>query len=149
MAPGGIQPASIAGPADMPKGLQLIFKAMREGVDRPLMEEFVDTMVVDKSLATPELIDTRLAAAIRNNPEWEGMPFIGDLTELVPNITAATQLLWGREDRFVPAAWSYPWLEKIDNSELHVLPRIGHWLQYEGKDRFNELAGEFLRRNTK
>lgn len=147
MAPGGMQPAGIT-LGELPYGLQLIFKAMREGVDRDLMEEFVNTMLVNKSLASPELIDQRLVAAIRNNPEWEGMPNIGDLTEMVPGITAPTQLLWGKEDKFVPPAWSMNWLEKIADSELHILPHCGHWLQYELRTTFNDIAGAFLRRNT-
>jgi pimeloyl-ACP methyl ester carboxylesterase len=148
MAPGGMQPAGLA-LGDLPRGLQLIFKAMREGVDRELMAEFVDTMCVNKSLVTDELIDQRLEAAVRNNPEWEGPPNIGDLTDLVPGITAPTQLLWGKQDQFVPTAWALNWLEKIAQSELHILPDCGHWLQYERQAQFNELAGEFLRRNTK
>jgi pimeloyl-ACP methyl ester carboxylesterase len=148
MAPGGMQPEGMT-VADLPYGLQLIFRAMRDGVDREHMAEFVDTMCVNKSLVTDALIDQRLEAAVRNNPEWEGPPNIGNLTDLVPNITAPTQLLWGKQDQFVPAAWSLNWLERIPQSELHILPDCGHWLQYERQAQFNELAGEFLRRNTK
>jgi 4,5:9,10-diseco-3-hydroxy-5,9,17-trioxoandrosta-1(10),2-diene-4-oate hydrolase len=148
MAPGGLQPPGMTR-GELPEGLQLIFKAMRDGVDRDLMAKFVDTMLVDKTLASPALIDMRLEAAVRNNPEWEGIPDIGDLTGLVSNIACPTQLLWGKEDRFVPAAWSIYWLDMIADAELHVLPRCGHWLQYELRTQFNELAGEFLRRNTK
>ncbi|GAA1969186.1 alpha/beta fold hydrolase [Microbacterium deminutum] len=146
MAPAGLQPPGIA-IEDLPYGLQLIFKAMRDGVDRPLMETFINTMVFDKSLATPELIDARLAAAQRNNPEWEGRPIVGDLSEVVPLIQAPIQLLWGKEDKFVLPAWSTYWLDRLSDVELHVLPHCGHWFQYELKDRFNELAGEFIRRN--
>ncbi|CAN5323988.1 alpha/beta fold hydrolase [soil metagenome] len=148
MAPGGLQPPGIER-GDLPEGLQLIFKAMRDGVDRDLMEKFVDTMLVDKSLASPALIDVRLEAAVRNNPEWEGIPDIGDLTGLVSNIACPTQLLWGKDDKFVPASWAVYWLEQIANAELHVLPHCGHWFQYELRSQFNTLAGEFLRRNTK
>lgn len=148
MAPGGLQPPGITR-GELPEGLQLIFKAMRDGIDRELMLKFVDTMLVDKSLATPELVEIRLEAAIRNNPEWEGIPDIGDLTDIVGNITAPTQLLWGKDDKFVPASWSVHWLDRIADAELHVLPHCGHWLQYELQTQFNELAGEFLRRNTK
>lgn len=147
MAPGGLQPAGLA-PRELPYGLQLIFKAMSEGIDRELMTEFVDTMCVNKELATPELIEQRLEAAIRNNPEWEGIPNIGDLSPDVSSIVAPTQLLWGKQDNFVPVAWALPWLDAIADSELHVLAHCGHWLQYERQSQFNELAGEFLRRNN-
>lgn len=148
MAPGGIEPPGVRRD-ELPEGLQLIFKAMREGVDRQLMERFVNVMLVDKSLATDELIDQRLDAARRNNPEWEGVPILGDLSELVQQIEAPVQLLWGKEDRFVPAAWSLLWLERLADAELHIYPHCGHWLQYELRSRFNELAGEFLRKKSK
>lgn len=145
MAPAGLQPPGIA-VTDLPEGLQLIFLAMREGIDRALMTRFITTMVYDQDLATHELIEGRLAVARRNNPEWEGPPRVGDLTDLLPRITAPVQLLWGKEDRFVPEAWSRYWLDRLTDVELHVLPRCGHWLQYELKNRFDELAGEFLRK---
>ena len=148
MAPGGIQPPMPEG-AELPYGLQLIFKAMSEGVDRPLMEEFVHTMLINQSMATDELIDMRLEAAIRNNPEWEGKPNIGDVSQEATKIKAPVQLLWGREDKFVPPAWAPLWMERIENAELHILPRCGHWLQYERRDDFNALAGNFLRNNRK
>lgn len=147
MAPGGIEPPGVPR-GELPEGLQLIFTAMRDGVDRPLMERFVNTMLVNKSLATDDLIDQRLEAALRNNPEWEGIPHIGDLSDLVADIEAPVQLLWGKDDRFVPADWSLFWLDRIDDAELHILPRCGHWLQYELRSRFNELAGEFLRKKA-
>ncbi len=147
MAPGGIQPPGVT-QGELPEGLQLIFQAMRDGVDRPLMERFVNVMLVNKSLASDELIDQRLVAAVRNNPEWEGVPVLGDLTDLVGRIQAPVQLLWGRDDRFVPAAWSLYWLERLTDVELHVLPHCGHWLQYELRSQFNQLAGEFLRKKA-
>lgn len=147
MAPAGIQPPGVTR-GELPEGLQLIFKAMRDGVDRPLMEQFVNVMLVNKTLATDELIDQRLAAAVRNNPEWEGIPEIGDLSDLVGRIQAPVQLLWGKEDRFVPAGWSLFWLERLRDAELHILPHCGHWLQYELRTSFNELAGEFLRKKA-
>lgn len=148
MAPGGLTPKDVTEHREMPYGIQLIGKAMTEGVDRPLMEEFITAMVHDPALVTDGLIDERYEAAQKNNPEIEGIPVMGDLAEVLGAITARTLLIWGREDRFLPPAWSLLWLEAIADSELHIYPRCGHWAQYEQLDSFNELTGNFLRRTA-
>lgn len=148
MAPGGLTPKTVTGHQDMPYGIQLIGKAMTEGVDRPLMQEFATAMVYDPALVTEELVEERYAAAVKNNPEIEGIPVMGDLTDLLGDITARTLLVWGRDDRFLPPAWSVLWLEAIQDSELHVYPHCGHWAQYEQLAAFNTLTGNFLRRTA-
>lgn len=144
MAPGGLTPKDVSGHADMPYGIQLIGKAMTEGVDRELMQEFVSAMVYDQSNVTEELVNERLEAAIKNNPEIVGIPVMGDISDLLPNITAKTLIIWGREDKFLLPSWSVLWLEAIKDSELHVFPRCGHWAQYEQLEGFNKLTQEFL-----
>lgn len=144
MAPGGLTPKTVQGHADMPYGIQLIGKAMTEGVDRELMQEFVSAMVHDQANVTESLVDERLDAALKNNPEIEGIPNMGDLSEMLPKITAKTLIIWGREDKFLLPAWALLWLEAIADSELHVFPRCGHWAQYEQLESFNRLTREFL-----
>lgn len=144
MAPGGLTPKEVRKSEDMPYGIQLIVKAMVEGVDRELMREFVSTMVYDQANVTDELVEERLTAALKNNPEIVGVPVMGDLTDLLPEITARTLIIWGREDRFLLPGWAVLWLEAIKDSELHIFPRCGHWAQYEQLDAFNKLTREFL-----
>ncbi|WAH97587.1 alpha/beta fold hydrolase [Arthrobacter sp. MMS18-M83] len=145
MAPGGLTPKHVTKSEDLPYGIQLIVKAMTQGVDRELLREFTGAMVYDPALVTDELVEQRYHAAAKNNPEIEGVPHMGDLTELLGNITARTLIIWGREDRFLLPGWAILWLEAISNSELHVFPRCGHWAQYEQLNSFNRLTGEFLR----
>lgn len=144
MAPGGLTPHTVHGHADMPYGIQLIGKAMTEGVDRELMQEFVSAMVFDQSNVTEALVEERLAAAVKNNPEIEGIPQMGDLSGMLPRITARTLIIWGREDKFLLPSWSLLWLEAIRDSELHIFPRCGHWAQYEQLELFNRITRRFL-----
>jgi 4,5:9,10-diseco-3-hydroxy-5,9,17-trioxoandrosta-1(10),2-diene-4-oate hydrolase len=144
MAPGGLTPKTVHGHADMPYGIQLIGKAMTEGVDHDLMQEFVSAMVYDQGNVTEALVDERLTAALKNNPEIEGIPNMGDISEMLPSITARTLIIWGREDKFLLPSWSLLWLEAINDAELHIFPRCGHWAQYEQLESFNRLTREFL-----
>jgi pimeloyl-ACP methyl ester carboxylesterase len=57
-----------------------------------------------------------------------------------------TLLVHGREDRVIPLATSLRLLELIDNAQLHVFGRCGHWTQIERAGEFTELLLDFLGR---
>ncbi|MGD9530686.1 MAG: alpha/beta fold hydrolase [Pseudonocardia sp.] len=145
MAPAGMYPPAVTGNDDLPYGIQLIYKAMREGITRELMREFVSTMVFDQSLVTDELIDQRYEVAVRSNPEMEGVVDLGRVDALLPAITARSLVTWGADDRFLLPEWSLTWHRAIAGSEVHVFARCGHWAQHERRDAFNQLVGNFLR----
>ncbi|MFC2949723.1 alpha/beta fold hydrolase [Virgibacillus sediminis] len=53
-------------------------------------------------------------------------------------------MIHGKEDRFVPLESSLYMLDYLENSQLHVFKRCGHWAQVEQKDRFIKLAKDFF-----
>jgi 2-hydroxymuconate-semialdehyde hydrolase len=55
-----------------------------------------------------------------------------------------TLIVHGRDDRVVPLANSYKLLDLINDSELHVFGRCGHWTQIEHTHRFNRLVFDFV-----
>lgn len=146
MAPGGLTPKDVGGHDDMPYGIQLIGKAMTQGVDRELMEEFIRAMVHDPALVTDALVEQRLSAALENNPEIDGIPQMGDLSPLLEAITAKTLVIWGRDDRFLLPQWALLWMEAISEAEVHIFANCGHWAQFEQQERFNQLVRQFLTR---
>lgn len=150
MAPGGLLPPPEQRPAngELPYGLRLISKAMTAPADLELMTEFTTAMLANPGLASPELIRGRMEAAHANFPEIEGdgVINIGGVSEQVGSITAKTLIVWGREDRFLPLEmFAMLWLAAIPQAELHVFSRCGHWVQFERRDSFNQLVGNFLR----
>jgi len=145
MAPAGMYPPVVKGNDDLPYGIQLIYKAMREGVTRELLREFVSTMVFDQSLVTDELIEQRYEVAVKSNPEMEGTVDLGRVDTLLPSITARTLITWGANDKFLLPEWSLTWHNAIAGSEVHIFARCGHWAQHERRDAFNQLVGAFLR----
>ena len=56
-------------------------------------------------------------------------------------------LIHGHQDRFVPLASSLYVMDYLENAELHVFKRCGHWAQVEQKDRFLQLTQEFFNRS--
>lgn len=61
-------------------------------------------------------------------------------------ISAPSLVIWGRDDRFVPLDCGLRLLWGLQNAELHVFNRCGHWAQWEHADKFNHMVLEFLRR---
>lgn len=55
-----------------------------------------------------------------------------------------TLIIHGRDDRVIPMSNSLRLLELIDNSQLHVFARCGHWVQIEHGERFVKLVEGFL-----
>ena len=81
----------------------------------------------------------------RNEIRWDGphTNFVSRLHEaMVP-----TLIVHGAEDRFVPVAWARRAHQLIEGSELHVLPRCGHWLPREKPEEFGRVVSLFLERN--
>lgn len=56
-------------------------------------------------------------------------------------------LIHGHQDRFVPLASSLYVMDYLENAELHVFKRCGHWAQIEQKDQFVKLTQDFFNRN--
>lgn len=140
---GGARANDGSGPS---KGLQLLFRYMaqpepsREGI-----REFVDAMLVDKSLLTEELVEQRYQASVRTHPELQRVPpDHGDLNPDLPLVQAKTLLLWGREDIFLPLERALINVRGIPNAELRVIPHCGHWVQVEAREYFNRAVREFF-----
>jgi 4,5:9,10-diseco-3-hydroxy-5,9,17-trioxoandrosta-1(10),2-diene-4-oate hydrolase len=134
------------GTFEWPEGLRTLFEYMRSPEpDRDLLEGFVRTMVVDQSLVTDELIDSRLEASRPMHPEIRVVPpDQGDLKPHLGKVRAPTLLIWGREDRFIPLEWALITLRGIENASLHVIPDCGHWVQVDAKEEFERLVTDFL-----
>ena len=53
-------------------------------------------------------------------------------------------MVHGRDDRIIPLSNAFRLLELIDDSQLHVFGRCGHWTQIEHAQEFNALVADFL-----
>lgn len=55
-----------------------------------------------------------------------------------------TLMVHGREDKVIPLSTSLTMLDWIDDSQLHVYSRCGHWTQIEKAGEFSRLVDDFL-----
>ena len=79
-----------------------------------------------------------------NEIGWEGLRT--NFVERLQELAMPTLILHGAEDKYVPVSWARRAHTLIDNSELNVFPRCGHWLTLERPKEFNRAVLEFLER---
>jgi 4,5:9,10-diseco-3-hydroxy-5,9,17-trioxoandrosta-1(10),2-diene-4-oate hydrolase len=154
MGPGGLS-VNVFAP-DVSEGA----KRLREFLASPsrdAMVAWVDTMVEEKAVVTDELIDERLANAMRpgvlessraiftsfRDPKFsQEVPLWARASE-IPHPTLIT---WGRDDRMLPYESGLFSFRRMPNAELHVFSRCGHWAQVERKSEFERVVTEFVTR---
>ena len=120
-----------------------------EGPTLEKMRNLVNTLVYDSSLVNDELIQERYECSAE--PEmvklWTNHhPPREEVASRLREIKAETLLVWGSEDRFSSLDSGLIELKLLQNAELHVFPKCGHWAQVERAREFNTLALEFLSR---
>ena len=70
--------------------------------------------------------------------------FEEDLLPELSQIKTKTLIIWGQIDKMVPVKFAYIFKEKIQNSELLILPKIGHSPHLEVPDKLAEIIVSFL-----
>jgi len=102
-------------------------------------------------LFDPPLTSAQLDVAIRNREAtarltWKPYMFNPRLAHFLPRVTRPALIVWGREDRIVPAICGEQYQRLLPNATLHVLERCGHLPPVEHPDRFARLVLDFLGR---
>jgi pimeloyl-ACP methyl ester carboxylesterase len=64
----------------------------------------------------------------------------------LPTLAVPTLILHGEEDKYVPVSWARRAHTLIEESELQVFPRCGHWLTLERPGGFNRAVMKYLAR---
>lgn len=119
------------------------------------MRALLESFVYDREVITDALVQSRYDAARQPHARrsYEAMfpaprqRWIGKLAvpeaqlESVPH---STLILHGRDDRIIPLAASLRLHDLLENSDLHVFGRCGHWAQIEAADRFAALVADFV-----
>ena len=150
MGSGGGLPIFSAQPTEGVRKLGAFY--VGTGPSEQKLRAFLEMLVYDSSVLTKELVAQRYATATLPenvaNPPLKfkaGHPPIEDLwREAVNELPHEVLLITGREDRVVPLDSSFILLKLIPNARLHVLPKCGHWAQWEKADEFNTMVHNFM-----
>lgn len=119
------------------------------------MRQLMQLFAHDHSLITNDLIESRYRASLRSGyqesfsrmfpaPRQRSVDAMRVPDENIRQIKQPTLIVHGRDDRVIPLQTSLELHSLIDDSELHVFGRCGHWVQIEQNARFCRLVAEFL-----
>ena len=121
----------------------------------PAMRSLLDIFAHDRSLVTDELAELRYQASLRPGfqesfsamfpaPRQRWVDAMASAEADIRAIKHQTLIIHGRDDRVIPLSNSLTLNRWIDDSQLHVFGRCGHWVQIEHSADFNHLVGHFL-----
>lgn len=119
-----------------------------DGPSREKMRRYLETIIHDQTLITPELIEERYQASLggqgeaapgtsapQNEPVWRDLD----------RIRARTLVMWGTENRVQGFDNALFMLKQIPDAELHLFSRTGLWVPFERPSEFVNQTRSFLR----
>ena len=121
------------------------------------MEELLEIFTYNHGFATKELVKTRYESSMQPGfqesfsamfpaPRQKGVEGMAGNQNYIRNIPHQTLIIHGREDRVIPLQTSLDLLQLINNAQLHVFGKCGHWTQIEHTAEFAELLRNFFSR---
>lgn len=121
------------------------------------MEELLELFTYDHSFATKDLIKTRYESSMQPGfqesfstmfpePRQRSVESMAANEPYIRNIPHETLIIHGREDRIIPLENSFKLLRMIDNAQLHVFGKCGHWSQIEHTEEFADVLRDFFKR---
>jgi 4,5:9,10-diseco-3-hydroxy-5,9,17-trioxoandrosta-1(10),2-diene-4-oate hydrolase len=136
-------------PAEGVKLINSYYKGAGPSIDK--MRRVAEALVFDPSVITDELVRERYEASVdpatvelfTNHP-----PQREDFSARLGEVQAPVLLLWGQEDRAGAIDVALQLLRALQDAELHVFPRCGHWVQVERREEFNHLVLDFFARRS-
>jgi pimeloyl-ACP methyl ester carboxylesterase len=128
-------------PTSVPLGfalarLPVINRVMDVALPRALVAQSVASVYADPSRITPELIDRYFELTLRSGNRRALVQRInamvsGEHSERLAQLQQPTLLLWGEQDRLVPPSVGAEFKRLMPNSQLVLLPGLGHVPQEE------------------
>ena len=133
------------------EGIKLIGALYRQPTIENL-KRMMSVFVYDTSSLTEELFQARLDNMLTRRDHLENFiksaeanpKQFPDVGHRLGEIAAPALVIWGRDDRFVPLDTGLRLVAGLQNAELHVFSRCGHWAQWEHAEKFNRMVLDFL-----
>lgn len=143
-------------PAGPSLGIKVLIQCYRD----PSPENFralCEVMLFDTSHVTDELLKQRSDSALANPQHLKNFVDRVDSGRMLPNHAEAAEvcrklmaiktpafIMHGRDDRVSPYEGSLRAVTVIQNSQLLLFNRCGHWAQVEHAAMFNKMVDAFL-----
>jgi 2-hydroxy-6-oxonona-2,4-dienedioate hydrolase len=133
------------------EGIKLLQGLYREPTIENL-KRMMNVFVFDTSALTDDLMQARLDNMLARRDHLENFvkslaanpKQFNDYGPRLGEIAAPTLVIWGRDDRFVPMDVGLRLVAGMQNAEMHIFGRCGHWAQWEHAEKFNRMVLDFL-----
>lgn len=122
---------------------------LRHFMPRDLIETSIRQTVVDQSLVTEAYVDgywelLRLPANRRAAPHFFTADREPEMAQRLPEITAPTLIIWGKDDRLIHASAAETFNERIIHSSVSIYDNVGHLPMEEAPDRTADDIRRFV-----
>jgi len=98
-------------------------------------QRFAEQMIAQMQAASQEDIERALANRyMAARLGWEPRWFNPDLERWLHRIKLPTLVLWGENDKVIPAAYADLWRQRVPGARIEVTPQCGHLLPVEKPD---------------
>ena len=119
------------------------------------MEELLEIFTYDHSFATKDLVKSRYESSMQSGfqesfsamfpqPRQQKVESMAGNENYIRNIPHETLIVHGREDRVIPIDTSLKLVQLINNAQLHIFGKCGHWTQIEHTEEFADLIRNFF-----
>ncbi|SEE88759.1 2-hydroxy-6-ketonona-2,4-dienedioate hydrolase [Burkholderia sp. WP9] len=133
------------------EGIKLLQGLYREPTIENL-KRMMNVFVFDTKALTDDLMQARLDNMLARRDHLENFvkslaanpKQFNDFGPRLGEIAAPTLVIWGRDDRFVPMDVGLRLVAGMQNAEMHIFSRCGHWAQWEHAEKFNRMVVDFL-----
>lgn len=143
---------SVGVPFELTAGLDAVW-GYTPGIEN--MAALLRIFAYDQNLVGADLARIRYEASIRPGvqeayaqmfpaPRQRWVDAMAHAESQIRAIRQRTLIIHGRDDKVIPLGASLMLNRWIDDSELHVFGRCGHWTQIEHAAGFNQLVRRFL-----
>jgi len=120
------------------------------------MKELLDIFAYDRSIVNDDLAMMRYESSklpgfqesfssMFPAPRQNGVEAMAANEIYLRGVKHETLIVHGREDRVIPTATSYKLIELLENAQLHIFGKCGHWTQIEKAREFADLVANFLK----
>jgi len=119
------------------------------------MKELLDLFAYDRTLVNDDLARMRYESsklpgfqesfsALFPEPRQKGVEKMACNEVYIRSLRQETLVVHGREDRVIPLENSFRLVQMIENAQLHVFGKCGHWTQIEKTNQFAALLDSFF-----
>lgn len=119
------------------------------------MKELLGLFAYNQAIVNDDLVRLRYESSIQPGfqesfssmfpaPRQDSVEKMAAYEIYLRHVKHETLIVHGRDDRVIPVSNSYKLIDLLENAQLHIFGKCGHWTQLEKTESFARLVDNFL-----